>query len=58
MTNEEWRSKSDAWHRGWRYGQGDVFILKEDSKEFANGYRYAIEHPEGQCYTINATTGK
>lgn len=47
MTNEEWTLKSDDWHKGWRYGQGDDTIEKRDSGDFIDGYRYALEHPIG-----------
>ena len=47
MTTDEWMSKSDDWHKGWRYGQGDVFIEKRDSRDFIDGWRYAIAHPIG-----------
>lgn len=58
MTNDEWTSKSDDWRKGWRYGQGDVFVLKKDTPDFIDGYKYAIEHPEGSCYSADATTWK
>lgn len=58
MPQNEWQTKSDDWRNGWRYGQGDDTIpAKLDSKEFADGYRYAIENPFGPCYTVVATTG-
>lgn len=57
MTNEEWKSKTDDWRKGWRYGQGDVYITPKDNPDFVDGCRYAIEHPEGACYTVKATTG-
>ena len=47
MTQDEWMSKSDDWHKGWRYGQGDVFIKKRNSPDFIEGCRYAITHPIG-----------
>ena len=58
MTNDEWTLKSDDWRKGWRYGQGDIFVLKKDTPDFIDGYKYAIEHPEGSCYSVDATTGK
>lgn len=58
MTNDEWTLKSDDWHKGWRYGQGDVFVLKKNTPDFIDGYKYAIEHPKGSCYSVGATTGK
>ena len=47
MTDKEWKQKSDDWHRGWRCGQGDESIQKMESADFAEGSRYAIEHPFG-----------
>ena len=47
MTDEEWRSKSSDWHKGWRYGQGDVSVCRLDSADFIAGYRYALERPFG-----------
>ena len=58
MTNEEWRSKTDDWRDGWRYAQGDVFIISKNTPDFIEGYRYACSHPEGPYYSIGATTGK
>lgn len=57
MNAKEWRSKSDSWRRGWKYGQGDVFVIREDSPDFIDGYKYALEHPTGPCYSVEATTG-
>ena len=48
MTQDEWKSKSDDWRKGYRAGQGDdTIVIKTDSKDFAAGYAYAIEHPVG-----------
>ena len=48
MSNEEWKSKSDDWRIGWRYGNGDETVSpKMDSEEFIAGYRYALNHPIG-----------
>ena len=48
MTNEEWRSKSDDWHKGWRYGQGDTEIIPDlNSQDFCDGYLYALRNPFG-----------
>lgn len=48
MTNEEWRSKSDEWHKGWRYGQGDTEVTPDlNSQDFCDGYLYALRNPFG-----------
>lgn len=57
MTNDEWRSKSDDWHKGWRYAQGDDYVIPKNTPDFIEGYKYACNHLEGPCYSINATTG-
>ena len=59
MDSAEWRTKSDAWRRGWKYGQGDTNVSPQlDSAEFCAGYRFALDHPEGGCYSVSATTGR
>ena len=47
MTNDEWRSKSDDWHKGWRYAQGDDYVVPKNTSDFIEGYKYACNHPEG-----------
>ena len=59
MDSSDWRTKSDAWRKGWRYGQGDTTISPQlDSEEFCEGYKFALEHPEGGCYSVSSTTGR
>lgn len=48
MSNEEWRSKSDEWRKGWQTCQSAWDIPENPSKDFVEGYKYALEHPFGQ----------
>ena len=53
MTQEEWKSKSDDFRRGWRtVQQGDDMDMTHEqymsmSDDWKDGARYAIEHPIG-----------
>lgn len=50
MTDEEYRAKSDEWKKGWRVCQQAEDLPAQRSKEFEEGYRYALEHPIGSVY--------
>ncbi len=59
MDDLNWQNRSIDWRLGWKYGQGDTSISEKlESDDFKDGYRYALDHPFGSCYSVRATTGK
>ena len=47
MSNEEWKNKSEEWHKGWQTCQSAWDIPENPSEDFIAGYKYALEHPFG-----------
>ena len=47
MSNEEWRSRTAEWRRGYNASNNDAPFDESKSEEWRSGYIYALKNPMG-----------